>query len=175
MLDEAHTYSGAQGIEVSMLLRRLKHRLEKRRGDVQCIATSATLTENNASAAAAFARDLFDETFDEPDIIFGKTDRDHARPDAPYEVDANVYLDSRFDALIQNTRQEHSASTTEVAEQMASMGLIPPSADLRDNVAGYASNPRGFVYEIMRNNDDLIKSTRTATGGIATYARRHRR
>ena len=157
VLDEAHTYSGAQGIEVSMLLRRLKHRLEKRRGDVQCIATSATLTEDNASAAAAFASDLFDETFDESDIIFGQPDLEHARPDEPYEVDANVYLDSRFEALILSTRLEHSVSTAEVAEHMAVMGLIPPSADLQDNVARYATNPRGFVYETMRNNDDLIK------------------
>jgi len=156
VLDEAHTYSGAQGIEVSMLLRRLKHRLEKRRGDVQCIATSATLTEDNASVAAAFARDLFDETFDESDIIFGQSDRDHAQPDAPYEVDANVYLDSRFDALMQSTRRDHLASTVEIAEEMAALDLIPPSADLQDNVARYVGNPRGFVYEIMRNNDDLI-------------------
>lgn len=156
VLDEAHTYSGAQGIEVSMLLRRLKHRLQKRRGDVQCIATSATLTEDNAGAAAAFARDLFDETFDESDIIFGQPDHEHARPDEPYEVDTNVYLDSRFEALIQRTRQDHLASTTEIAAEMAALDLIPPSSDLQDNVARYAGNPRGFVYEIMRNNDDLI-------------------
>lgn len=157
VLDEAHTYSGAQGIEVSMLLRRLKHRLEKRRGDVQCIATSATLTEDNACAAAAFARDLFDETFDESDIIFGQSDHDHARPDEPYEVDANVYLDSKFEGLIQSTRLEQSVSAAEIAEEMAALGLIPPSADLRDKIATYASNPRGFVYEIMRNNNDFIK------------------
>jgi ATP-dependent helicase YprA (DUF1998 family) len=51
-LDEAHTYTGAQGIEVSMLLRRLKQRLGKRRGEIQCIATSATLTEDDRGAAA---------------------------------------------------------------------------------------------------------------------------
>lgn len=157
VLDEAHTYSGAQGIEVSMLLRRLKHRLEKRRGDVQCIATSATLTEDNASAAAAFARDLFDEAFDESDIIFGEPDHEHARPDKPHQVDANVYLDSRFDVLIQNTRQEHLSSTAQIAEQMVALGLISPLANWQGDVAKHASSPRAFVYEIMRNNDDLIK------------------
>ena len=157
VLDEAHTYSGAQGIEVSMLLRRLKHRLEKRRGDVQCIATSATLTEDNASAAAAFAHDLFDETFDESDIMFGQPDHDHARPDEPYEVDANVYLDSRFEGLIQSTRLEQSVATAAVAEHMAALGLGPSSEEQQDKVATYANNPRGFVYEMMRNNDDLIK------------------
>src|SRR5262249_48642252 len=70
-LDEAHTYTGAQGIEVSMLLRRLKQRLGKRRGEIQCIATSATLTENDRGAAARFASSLFGEGFLEEDVIFG--------------------------------------------------------------------------------------------------------
>jgi Lhr-like helicase len=70
-LDEAHTYTGAQGIEVSMLLRRLKQRLGKRRGEIQCIATSATLTENDRGAAARFASSLFGEDFLNEDVIFG--------------------------------------------------------------------------------------------------------
>ncbi len=70
-LDEAHTYTGAQGIEVSMLLRRLKQRLGKRREEIQCIATSATLTENDRGAAASFASSLFGENFLEEDVIFG--------------------------------------------------------------------------------------------------------
>jgi ATP-dependent helicase YprA (DUF1998 family) len=70
-LDEAHTYTGAQGIEVSMLLRRLKQRLGKRRGEIQCIATSATLTEDDRRAAARFASSLFGEDFFEEDVIFG--------------------------------------------------------------------------------------------------------
>jgi hypothetical protein len=70
-LDEAHTYSGAQGIEVSMLLRRLKHRLGSQPGALRCIATSATLTENDRAAAATFARGLFGEEFSAEDVIFG--------------------------------------------------------------------------------------------------------
>ena len=42
VLDEAHTYTGATGIEVSMLLRRLKARLETD-NSIQYILTSATL------------------------------------------------------------------------------------------------------------------------------------
>lgn len=46
VLDEAHSYNGANGIEIGMLLRRLKDRVLKERpfrGSLQCIATSATL------------------------------------------------------------------------------------------------------------------------------------
>lgn len=73
-LDEAHTYSGAQGIEVSMLLRRLKHRLGIDPKDLQCIATSATLTPDDREAAAGFASKLFGEKFEEDDVIFGSVD-----------------------------------------------------------------------------------------------------
>jgi len=64
VLDEAHSYSGAQGIEVSLLLRRLKHLLGKQPSAMRCIATSATLTED-ARAVADFARSLFFEEFTE--------------------------------------------------------------------------------------------------------------
>lgn len=44
VLDEAHTYDGAKGIEAAMLIRRLKDRIVKSElGKLQCIATSATL------------------------------------------------------------------------------------------------------------------------------------
>ncbi|MDQ7035925.1 MAG: DEAD/DEAH box helicase [Anaerolineae bacterium] len=60
VLDEAHTYSGAQGIEVAYLIRRLKQRLNKRQGDMLCIATSATLTDDT-QVAVKFASDIFGE------------------------------------------------------------------------------------------------------------------
>jgi len=44
VLDEAHTYTGAKGIETAMLLRRLKDRVVAGQcGALQCILTSATL------------------------------------------------------------------------------------------------------------------------------------
>ena len=44
VVDEAHVYDGASGIEVAMLLRRLKDRIvQSEQGRITCIATSATL------------------------------------------------------------------------------------------------------------------------------------
>ena len=44
VLDEVHTYTGAKGIEIAMLLRRLKDRVANSEpGRLCCIATSATL------------------------------------------------------------------------------------------------------------------------------------
>ena len=43
VLDEIHTYAGAQAIEVSFLLRRLKAHLGLPDGQVRCVGTSASL------------------------------------------------------------------------------------------------------------------------------------
>jgi ATP-dependent helicase YprA (DUF1998 family) len=72
VLDEAHQYRGAKGIEMAMLLRRLKERIRAggRQGEIRCIATSATLGGPDERARiAAFAADLFGEPFDEDDVI----------------------------------------------------------------------------------------------------------
>ncbi len=67
VLDEAHIYDGASGIELAMLLRRLKERVVgSEEGRLRCIATSATLGrgQDDYPAAVDFARNLFHETFE---------------------------------------------------------------------------------------------------------------
>lgn len=67
VLDEAHTYKGAKGIEMAMLLRRLKDRIvQSNHGLLRCIATSATLGRGRRDypAVVEFARNLFDEHFE---------------------------------------------------------------------------------------------------------------
>jgi ATP-dependent helicase YprA (DUF1998 family) len=67
VLDEAHIYDGAGGIELAFLLRRLKDRVVgSERGRLRCIATSATLGRGRADfpAAVEFASNLFDEPFE---------------------------------------------------------------------------------------------------------------
>jgi len=78
VVDEAHQYRGSQGIEMGMLLRRLKQRLRDggRAEPFRCIATSATLVsgEGGKPSVAKFAANLFGEPFDEQAIIFGQTE-----------------------------------------------------------------------------------------------------
>jgi len=67
VLDEVHSYSGARGIEMAMLLRRLKDRVAQgREGLLQCFGTSATLGrgQEDFPLVAAFAQKLFGETFE---------------------------------------------------------------------------------------------------------------
>jgi hypothetical protein len=78
ILDEAHQYRGSRGIEMGMLLRRLKRRLREGgcTGTFRCIATSATLAsgEEDAAAVARFASDLFGEPFRADRVIFGEAE-----------------------------------------------------------------------------------------------------
>lgn len=69
ILDEAHTYNGALGIEVSLLLRRLTGLCEKK---PNFLLTSATLGQKNRDEKeiVAFAESLTSSKFDTDDIIF---------------------------------------------------------------------------------------------------------
>lgn len=76
VLDEAHQYKGAKGMEIAMLLRRLKQRLREggQEAGFQCIATSASLGggADDRNALAAFATELFGEPFEDQDILTGE-------------------------------------------------------------------------------------------------------
>lgn len=78
VLDEAHQYRGAKGMEMGMLVRRLKQRLREggQRFPFRCIATSATISsgqgEDEKQVVAEFASELFGEYFASSDIIFGE-------------------------------------------------------------------------------------------------------
>jgi superfamily II DNA/RNA helicase len=76
VLDEAHTYTGAQGIDVSLLMRRLRQRYRSA-SNLQFILTSATLTEGDSlearKAIVDFGQSLTGAHFDSDDVIFGST------------------------------------------------------------------------------------------------------
>lgn len=86
VLDEAHQYRGSRGIEMAMLIARLKQRLREggRQEPFRCIATSASLVDgkDGLDAVAKFASDLFGEKFDPQDVILGETE---SRPEPSTE------------------------------------------------------------------------------------------
>jgi ATP-dependent helicase YprA (DUF1998 family) len=76
VLDEFHTYDGAQGTDVAMLLRRLGHRLGTNTDlspltGVGCIGTSATLgtSQNAIPEMLSFASKIFGTRFDALSVI----------------------------------------------------------------------------------------------------------
>ncbi len=71
VVDEAHTYKGANGTEIALLLRRLKERIQHNtKQPIQFIATSATLgSDNSSNDLVSFAVDIFNAPFTKEDIV----------------------------------------------------------------------------------------------------------
>ena len=124
VLDEAHQYRGAKGMEMGMLIRRLKQRLrDGGRKDPFRIATSATLTsdegEEDREAVAEFAKELFGEPFSAPGIIFGES-RPTAADERPRRYHAFMRaLEGAFlvhrngaDAVVLNRKRETEKEST---------------------------------------------------------------
>jgi len=77
VLDEAHQYRGTKGMEMAMLIRRLKQRLQDggQHANFRCIATSATIASEGTDLdkVSDFASTLFGENFKTEDIVWGET------------------------------------------------------------------------------------------------------
>ena len=70
VVDEIHTFDGAQGTDLACLLRRLKRRLQVDDGSLCCVGTSATLGgPEAASQLLEYAAQVFGEPFDADGII----------------------------------------------------------------------------------------------------------
>lgn len=71
VIDEAHTYTGSNGIEMSMLLSRLKNTIGLKEGELRCILTSASLGSGRKDfpKVAGFAKKMFREEFTPEDVI----------------------------------------------------------------------------------------------------------
>jgi DEAD/DEAH box helicase domain-containing protein len=71
VVDEMHTFDGAQGADLALLIRRLKHRLGTPDKHLTCVGSSATLGsgEEAATELRAYANTIFGEAFDESSVI----------------------------------------------------------------------------------------------------------
>ncbi|QTA83839.1 putative uncharacterized ATP-dependent DEAD/DEAH box helicase [Desulfonema limicola] len=76
VLDELHTYDGAQGADVACLIRRLKERLDIPKGRLCVVGTSATIAKSNDETTddpinrlCKFAETLFEESIPNDAVI----------------------------------------------------------------------------------------------------------
>jgi DEAD/DEAH box helicase domain-containing protein len=70
VVDELHTFDGAQGTDLALLLRRLRARLETPEGHLICAGTSATLGGNsNTEPLREYARQIFTVDFPPESVI----------------------------------------------------------------------------------------------------------
>ena len=91
IIDEAHTYGGAKGIEVGSLIKRVKAMLA--RNDIQFILTSATLgDEKSNSEIIKFAEALCNAKFDDSSIVRAYTIAPQKVSDV-HLLDFSIYRD----------------------------------------------------------------------------------
>ncbi len=131
VLDEAHQYRGSRGIEMAVLLRRLKRRLREggRRTSFRCIATSATLMggERDRVEVARFAGDLFGEDFREEDVILGETE--------PIPEPGTAELHREDYRLLKEVLYNKGAEPSVLAELASKLGVsLLTDEDLSKNV-----------------------------------------
>ena len=70
VVDEFHTFDGAQGTDLACLLRRLKSRLSIQPGYLCCVGTSATMGGGaDAASLCQYAQDVFGESFEDDAVI----------------------------------------------------------------------------------------------------------
>lgn len=126
VFDEAHTYSGAKGIEVSNLIKRVKAMLD--REDIQFILTSATLgDEDENPKIIKFANMLCTASFDNESIIRAHTTPPEI-PERFWSIDFQIYRDiaqsirdNLADSHILEILQEHNIPIVEKEDNTTSL------------------------------------------------------
>ena len=85
VVDELHTFDGAQGSDLAMLIRRLKARLNVKTEDLVCVGTSATLgSDSQRDELAHYAANIFDTSFDSRGIVAESRERHEHFIKKPY-------------------------------------------------------------------------------------------
>ena len=155
VLDEAHTYTGAKGTEVSHLVRRLKERLGIRPGSgkFQAIATSASIPSLEAAGRdlTKFTSELFGEPQDEFTLIHaGVSDKE------PGERNADSRSLRAFAQF--HDAFSHSNPWPGIRALSRSLALGQPNED---------EDPQVALYQRLVDNKDLrwvrARTARNAT------------
>jgi len=160
VIDEAHTYSGAKGIEMAMLLRRLKDRVvEGEHGRLRCFATSATLGsgEEDYQDIANFAARLFDEQFEWVEEEEGRQDvlaparADFSGvPSAEWSASPEVYV--RWSEALHDLSESDAFDA--IREEAIALGIPEPIIEPGTSEA----NGRGvlnLLHALMKSSADV--------------------
>lgn len=164
VLDEAHIYNGAIGIEIAMLLRRLKDRVMKSEpGKLQMIATSATLGRgrDDFPAVVEFASHIFGETFewqeDNPncqDVVQATRVQRPMDPDQQYQVNPTFFIELQKLAINASVTLDLSS-----AEAICQQFGVPEDvvAEAKLNVQNISEEEKisRFLYDILKNCGQL--------------------
>ena len=145
VLDELHTYDGAQGTDVAFLIRRLKQRLRVPAGQLCCVGTSATIggeADQGRESLLGFAAEVFGEPFTADAII--AEDRLNVReafPEPDADADAADLVADAFTAPRASLEPDHYAGPRAYLEAQARLWLGGPAAGRAAWIAASPHDP----------------------------------
>lgn len=144
VLDEAHSYNGSLGIELSLLLRRLTGLALKK---PQFILTSATLGKQGKSEddIVSFAKNLTSAEFCRSDIIFAKRIQ---------LKDASEYRISGEDYVLINSAKEDIKVVKTIADKYMTF---------------QTSNVRELLYELLSRDNNVYKLSEILRDGSKDF------
>jgi len=160
VVDEAHVFTGAKGIEMAMLLRRLKDRVVGgSTGALQCIATSATLSggRDDLADVCGFAERLFGEEVSWRDDdertqdVVQATRKPWRWPPVSerYHTDCGLYRE----LLRLSEETTGRACIAGLAAAGRRRGVPDGILDMAETAA--EGNEARFLYEVLRRDDRL--------------------
>ncbi len=135
VLDEIHTYAGAQATEVALLIRKLRRRIGISPETIRCIGTSASLAsgEDATKKIIEFASKLFGAPFRK--VIRGKRQEHHLlsqKTDRPFSLPANawaqigqVFADAAIDPLQQTAAWNDAVKDLDIPSDLKQRLVIP--------------------------------------------------
>ncbi|CAN1505546.1 SF2_C_Hrq domain containing protein [Mycobacteriaceae bacterium] len=129
VLDEMHTYSGHQGADMAMLVRRFKGRTGTA-DTLRCIGTSATVDSGDPDEARAIIADFASRLFGEPFDATAVVSETYGDPETADPASGGLYLapDPVTPAAV---AQAAAATTDEDTAQILAAAMLdsPPSPD----------------------------------------------
>lgn len=156
VLDEFHTYDGAQGTDVAMLIRRLRLALRRNggTGTFTPVATSATLGDKGDSTSMlGFAHTVFGEPFDDDAVVTEtRLSVDEWAADAATRVAAGGYRPRAVDASVVaqvNSEVERLGDAGRDADSITATVLGVLFGD-RDEIASVPGDDKGLLLDLVK-------------------------
>jgi ATP-dependent helicase YprA (DUF1998 family)/predicted RNA-binding Zn-ribbon protein involved in translation (DUF1610 family) len=163
VVDEAHTFNGAKGIEMAMLLSRLKDRVvDSQPGRLLCIATSATLGSDQSAypEVANFAKRLFGENFEwieddskRQDVIKAVRQPMSVLSSTNWDPNPDIYQTWQN----QIERNGKNIDWGFLAGSGIDAGIPKNVVDIATEVGKQKNTYQAFLYEILKADIHLIK------------------
>lgn len=169
VLDELHTYDGAQGTDVANLIRRLKLKLHLTEGQLCPVGTSATIGSGKDSKTLLrkYASDVFGEFFDADSVItedrievkkLGNEANNNFIPPLESLQQTRFALDDNYDKYLERQCQLWKLSKDHLAEELATLSIV---RDITDITFGSYISVSDLISNLADKNEDFRKIQET--------------